>query len=328
MTLSSFRVAPREGHLARAKHIIGYLIRMKDACIRHRTERPELSDFPEGAYDWSGTPCAQMEGPEDEFPYNAPVPKGRIVDTMHFFDANLYHDVTTGKSVTGCLHFLNKTPIDWYASKQKTVNTSTFGSESDAGRRCTEHILDIRIMLRYMGIPLGRSIMFGDAKSVHDNMTRPHSKLNKRHTALSYHRIREAIAHNVMSFYHMPGRINPADILSKHWGYAEIWPALKTILFFQGDTRELIDDDESCSVDRGVKNYGTETMNLGVSTSQDPQRSSPDDRESGPTYKNTNKDVLRHNRDGGHPMNGTEDNITVSSSRNKEERGSSQNSVD
>ena len=270
MSLSSFRVAPRKGHLERAKRIIGYLAGMKDATLRYRTERPDLSDLPEGIYDWSGTPYAQMEGCEDEFPYNAPEPKGKEVDTVHFFDANLCHDMTTGRSVTGCLHFINKSLFDWYSSKQKTVNTSTFGSESDAGRRCTEHILDIRMTLRYMGVPLGRTVMFGDAKSVHDNMTRPHSKLNKRHSALSYHRIREAIAHNVMSFHHIPGVLNPADIVSKHWGYSDIWMTLKPILFYQGDTMDLIDDgEEPSSMNRGVKNCSPSQDNSGVSMNQD-----------------------------------------------------------
>ena len=39
-SLSSFRVAPRKGHLERAKRVIGYLVGMKDAGIRYRVERP------------------------------------------------------------------------------------------------------------------------------------------------------------------------------------------------------------------------------------------------------------------------------------------------
>jgi hypothetical protein len=33
---------------------------------------------------------------------------------------------------------------------------------------------------------------------------------------------------------------NPADILSKHWAYQAIYPILKPILFFSGNTAELI----------------------------------------------------------------------------------------
>jgi hypothetical protein len=34
---------------------------------------------------------------------------------------------------------------------------------------------------------------------------------------------------------------NPADILSKHWGYSQVWDLLKPILFWKGDTMEIID---------------------------------------------------------------------------------------
>jgi hypothetical protein len=51
-----------------------------------------------------------------------------------YVDANLYHDMLTGKAVTGILHFLNQTPFDWFTKKQATVETATFGSENSAAR--------------------------------------------------------------------------------------------------------------------------------------------------------------------------------------------------
>jgi len=57
---------------------------------------------------------------------------------------------------------------------------------------------------------------------------------------LSYHRVREAIASKIAAFIYIPGEINPADILSKHWGYSQIWSVLKPILFWEGDTADLI----------------------------------------------------------------------------------------
>ena len=66
--------------------------------------------------------------------------------------------------------------------------------------------------------------------------TIPFSAIKKRHNALAIHRVREGMASNAMSLYHIPGEKNPADILSKHWGYSQIWPLLRPILFWQGDT--------------------------------------------------------------------------------------------
>jgi len=85
--------------------------------------------------------------------------------------------------------------------------------------------------------------MFGDNKTVVDSSTIPHSKLHKRHTILSFHRVREAIASGMVAFYYLPGTINPADILSKHWGYTQIWSMLQPLLFWQGDTANLFKDE-------------------------------------------------------------------------------------
>ena len=95
-------------------------------------------------------------------------------------------------------------------------------------------------MLRYLGVPIKRTTyMFGDNRSVIDSSTVPHAKLHKRHTALSFHRVREAIASKIVSFIFIPGKINPADIMSKHWGYQQVRNTLRPLLFYKGDTAEL-----------------------------------------------------------------------------------------
>ena len=104
--------------------------------------------------------------------------------------------------------------------------------------------MDLRLTLRYMGVNLGRSVMFGDNESVVKNATIPHSRLMKRHMALSYHRVREAIVAKIFSFIHVPGKENPSDVLSKHWGYQQIWHLLRPLLFWEGDT---IDCDDAKS---------------------------------------------------------------------------------
>jgi hypothetical protein len=43
-----------------------------------------------------------------------------------------------------------------------------------------------------------------------------------------------------MRFHHVRGKLNPADILSKHWDYTSIWNVLKPLMFWQGDTKELV----------------------------------------------------------------------------------------
>ena len=71
----------------------------------------------------------------------------------------------------------------------------------------------------------------------------PHSQLNKRWHGLAYHYTREAVAAKIISLHHIPGEINPADILSKHWGYNAVWQQLQSILFWHGDPADLIEKD-------------------------------------------------------------------------------------
>ena len=237
MTLSRFRSLPRKGHLLRAKRVVAYLRKMSDACIRIRTHEPDFSAIPLVKYDWAASVYGEVA---ELIPSDAPLPKGHPVTLSHYVDANLYHDWVTGRSVTGILHFINATPIDWFSKRQSTVETATYGSEYVAARTCVEQVIDLRNTLRYLGVPIrGMSWMFGDNESVVNSSAQPHAKLHKRHTALSFHRVREAIAAGIVGFFHIPGECNPADILSKHWGYQQVWQLLKPLLFWQGDTMDI-----------------------------------------------------------------------------------------
>jgi hypothetical protein len=85
--------------------------------------------------------------------------------------------------------------------------------------------------------------MFGDNGSIVESSIQPHAKLHKHHTAWSFHHVREAmIASKFIIFHHIPGMINPAGILSKHWGcYQQVRKLLHPLLFLQGDTVSLLD---------------------------------------------------------------------------------------
>ena len=239
MTLSRFRAAPRQGHLDRVKHIYGYLSKMRHWVIRIRTEEPDISAYPESHHDWTYT---AYWGAKEEIPKDIPVPRGKRVQLSAYVDANLMHDLISGRSVTGILHLANKTPIDWFTKLQSTVETATFGSEYVAARTCTEQVIDLRTTLRYLGVPIETpTMMFGDNETVVNTASIPHSKLQKRHNALSYHRTREAICAGITRFYHIKGTTNPADILSKHWDYPSVWPQLQPLLFYYGNTAKLLE---------------------------------------------------------------------------------------
>jgi hypothetical protein len=87
--------------------------------------------------------------------------------------------------------------------------------------------------------------LFGESPS-HCSQTPLESNPNPNpNNVLSFHHVHEAIASGYVVLTYLPGKFNPADILSKHWGYQTIWLILKPILFFHGDTADLIQDDDT-----------------------------------------------------------------------------------
>jgi len=144
MSLSHFRAVPRQGHRDCVKRIHGCLSKMRHATNKIRTDAPNCSDAPVKMHDWEHTCCVDAK---EEIPLDAPKPKGKPATMTSCFDADLHHDLISGKSVAGVLHQLNKTPIDLHSKPQSTVETATFGSECVAARTCAEQIIDLHLTL-------------------------------------------------------------------------------------------------------------------------------------------------------------------------------------
>ena len=113
---------------------------MKNAVIRFHTSEPDYSDLPGHAYDWEYSVYGNVK---EYIPKDCPSSLGRHVTLTHYIDANLFHDILTGRSVTGILHLVNQTPLEWFSKKQNTVETATYGSEFVAARLCVEQLIDL-----------------------------------------------------------------------------------------------------------------------------------------------------------------------------------------
>ena len=120
--------------------------------------------------------------------------------------------------------------------KQATVETATYGSEFVAAKAATEQIMDIWQTLRYIGAPIGaKFFLFGDDRSVVTSATLPHPTLTKRHNILEFHRVREAIATNLMAFYWILSAYNISDMLLKHWDHPTVYPMILKLLITRGN---------------------------------------------------------------------------------------------
>ena len=151
ITMSRVRTQQRKGHLDRLKRIYAHVIRTKDYATRFRTTEPDYSYLPDQNSDWAYTVYGNVQQIISD---DIPDPLGKSVTTTTTVDANLSHCLATGRSVTGCLHFVNHTPIDSYSKRQGTVETATYGSEFVASKTATKQIIDLRYTLRYLGVPI------------------------------------------------------------------------------------------------------------------------------------------------------------------------------
>ena len=154
-------------------------------------------------------------------------------------DADHARDKVTCRSVTGIIIMMNNTVIKTYSKRQATVESSTYGSELVAARIATDLAMEIRYMLKMMGVRIdGSTLMLGDNKSVVLNTTVPSSVLKKKHCAIAYHRTREAIAARSIRFCHIESGVNIADLMTKPLPNALFHHLVKPILFRNpGDPR-------------------------------------------------------------------------------------------
>ena len=106
-----------------------------------------------------------------------------------------------------------------------------------AARQAVEQIIDLQYTLCMFSVPIdGTSWLFGNNKSVVTSSTIPHSTLNKRWNTLSYHKVREAVAGNIVRFEHIPTGDNPAHILTKSLPWHKAWVHVEPLLFWKGET--------------------------------------------------------------------------------------------
>ena len=73
--------------------------------------------------------------------------------------------------------------------------------------------------------------MLGDNNAVVLNTTLPSSQLKKKHQAVCYHRVREAIACKILEFHHIPSWANFSDVMTKPVSAQVFHSFVKPVLF-------------------------------------------------------------------------------------------------
>ena len=225
--LSRYLVSARQGHLEQVFHIFAYLKHHPRSTMVFDDTVPVFRGERFVNCDWSEFYPDACEA----IPEVMPESRGREVVMTCFVDADHAGCRETRRSHSGIFIFVNRAPIMWYSKRQNTVEASTYGSELLAMRLAIEMIEGLRYKLRMMGIPLAEACaVFCDNSAVVTN-TRPESTLKKKHAAINYHRVREAIAAGTIKVAKENTQTNLADLLTKLMSGPKMKELLQHILW-------------------------------------------------------------------------------------------------
>ena len=219
-SLNRFGACPREYHLELALRAMSYVKQVPDPKIgidslpmeydrllpNYEKLHPDfIQDYPDA---------------KEEVASHFPKAFGPVMETTIFVDADHAHDQKTRRSLTGLLAFVGSTPVIWLSKRQGAIASSTYAAEFSALRTATEEAISLRYMLRCLGcnVPTDGSCptkIFGDNLSVIQNAQNPAADLSKKHVAISFHTVREAIAARIVEAYWLQGKWNLSDIMTK-----------------------------------------------------------------------------------------------------------------
>ena len=216
--MSRYNMAPREGHFNAVKKIFGYLKQKPNGqIIVDSSPQPKIRSMAtiNDGFNWGEF----YPDVTEDVPEKMPQPHGNLATITCYVDADHARDQVTRRSVTGVVLLVNNTPLAWMSKRQKTVETSTYGSELVAARIAVDMMIEWRYKMRMLGLNLEeKSWLLGDNMSVIINTTLPSSALKKKHLACNYHRVREAIAGGFIIFGHIDSHDNLSDIMTKPLG--------------------------------------------------------------------------------------------------------------
>ena len=118
---------PRKGHhLKCPRCVVAYSKKMSEENVCIRTHKLDSSAILLDEYDWGAS----------------------IIDEV------LCHDWARGCSVTGILHSIDWTPINWFSMDLLTVETAVYELGFVTARTCIKQVMNFCKMLQYLGVPI------------------------------------------------------------------------------------------------------------------------------------------------------------------------------
>ena len=215
LVLLAFRSSSREGYLHQLFHIFAFMKRNPKLKIYFDPRFPNI--YPTSLLGSSAEEIReQYQYSIEELPKYMPDPRFKLVTIATFVDASHALDNRTIKSHTEYVIFVNRIPIVFYGKQQLTVDSSIFSSEFIAINTGTEHIIAIIFKLRMFRVDIdGISIILNDNESAVKNSSKVESTMNKKHSSISCHLVRQNVAAGVAKIEWILKANNISDSLTK-----------------------------------------------------------------------------------------------------------------
>jgi len=192
--LGSFLTNPSPLHLEQANNVIAYLRDTKYLCIEYSGRAPHtLIDTINSRTDYDTVFKAAS-------------------------DAAYADDPATRRSSEGYIFMLYGGPIDWRATKQRVVTTSTTEAELVSASHAAKELIWWDRFFRQLGFNPGHELtLYCDNAQTVDllNKARPLLATKLRHVDIHQHWLRQGVQNKNLSVQWIPADLMPADGLTK-----------------------------------------------------------------------------------------------------------------
>lgn len=240
-SLSRYSAAPRKGHLDAAVYMFKYVKKHAVKWIKidptshvdptDSSKKPELEDPTKGKIiSWK----EQYPDAQEEILTTFPASNGmKGFETTVYFDSNFAHDEKTRRSITSVLGYIGNTPVSCISKRQGAIATSTYSAELCAAKTGAEEAINLRYMIRALGIPCDRpTTLIGDNLGSLISTSNPGTPCKKKQSGVAYHFVRECNAAGIVNIRKIHTSSNLSDAGTKALG-ATIFSSIINRIFAQ-----------------------------------------------------------------------------------------------
>jgi hypothetical protein len=126
----------------------------------------------------------------------------KSLSTTVYFDSNHAHDEKTRRYVSGILIYVGNCPVYAVSKRQGSIATSKISAELCAAKVGVEESINIRCMLRSLGVPVTESTnLLCDNMGSLISASNPGTPCKKKTSHIAYHFVREAAARRIVNSF-------------------------------------------------------------------------------------------------------------------------------